>query len=291
MGNGTSAAADLVTSLAWSLDRHDSHLNKQSRILCYGDSLTAGFYAGGQRFSPYGKAMRAALSRLGFQCDVSICGLSGHRADQMVEQLHWPQSSLDICGKTGRGLAHILDNEEPFDLVVLMAGTNDFTPSASLSSIRESVCQLHEACHTRGVPSVMLAAPCNTHHIQVSFSRLLQGWAKRHTEVLAFLDPEEIIPRKHSAYWEPDDVHFSPSGSQVLGARVAVTVAKILEDFGFEANPSTIAQVAPVHVETKLDAPAHLLQAQHKLQRLRTAPLLTMPPAQRSYVHRSRGGA
>lgn len=209
-------------------DQFDSNSSRTHRILCYGDSLTAGFYNNGTRFSPYGKALEGALSSFGIDCEVCINGLSGHRADQMVEELD-SDTCRDVCGKFGKGLAHILDNDGPYDLVILMAGTNDFTPDTDLRSIQASVCKLHNACHSRGVPTVMLAAPCNAPNLQVGLSRALSNWAHRQADVLCFLDPEQELPRSNRTFWETDQVHFTPAGSRALGLSLAPKVIKILE--------------------------------------------------------------
>lgn len=217
--------------------------------LCYGDSLTAGFYANGKHFSPYGNALREALDTLGFQCEVSICGLSGHRADEMVAELSSPMCR-DMCGKIGKGLAHILDNDGPYDLVILMAGTNDFVPNVNLQSIKSSVCKLHDACHIRGVPTVMLTAPINTQHMRVGLCGLLKDWASKQSRVLAFVDPEDVMPRSKRACWEPDQVHFAPAGSRALGLHLASTITPILRRLGQKPGRKLGTSTAPSHPVT-----------------------------------------
>jgi len=208
-----------------------------SRILCYGDSLTAGYYNNGRSFSPYGTALEDALTSLGLECEVSINGLSGHCADQMVKELDSPVCQ-DICGRLGKGLAHILDNERHYDLVILMAGTNDFGGNSNLKSIQNDVCELHDACHARGVPTVMLAAPCNAENMRTGLSQILRRWAQKQDQVMSFIDPEEVIPRRTRSYWEPDQVHFTPSGSHALGLYLAPIVADILLEHTACEEPS-----------------------------------------------------
>lgn len=238
--------------------------SKSIRILCYGDSLTAGFFANGTRFSPYGEALQTTLRSRGFRCEVSICGLSGHRADQMVAELD-SKVCKDMCGKSGKGLACILDQDGPYDLVILMAGTNDFVPNARLQSIQNVVCKLHDACHSRGVPTVMLAAPCNCQHMQTTFSNMLGSWASRQSEVLAFVDPEDLIPRSEKKLWEADDVHFSALGSRALGQRLAPAIAHVLESLGQQpvAHPriqqNTQSRSRPTKEEKSSHGPGHSL--------------------------------
>jgi len=57
------------------------------RILCYGDSLTAGFHANGQKFEPYARELSKALAAAGVENEVHTCGLSGHTTQDMVAQL------------------------------------------------------------------------------------------------------------------------------------------------------------------------------------------------------------
>jgi len=202
------------------------------RILCYGDSLTAGWHANGKRFSPYGKILQDSLRSLGVQCDVSVCGLSGRRADQMVVELDSPACQPDMVGKRGKGLAHMLDTEGPYDLVILMAGTNDFDDwPCSLKPVSDAVCKLHSACHMRGVPTVMLAAPCNVAKVRKGLGHSLHSWASRNTsKVLTFIDPEDVMPRSNFACWEPDQLHFTPEGSRTLGAHLASVLVSIVPE-------------------------------------------------------------
>jgi len=247
------------------------------RILCYGDSLTAGFHDNGKRFSPYGDSLREGLAPLGFQCDVSICGLSGYRTDEMLAQLNSARCQ-DKFGGSGKGLAHILDNEGHFDLVILMAGTNDFTPNTNFKAIQSRVAKLHEICHSRGIPTVMLAAPCNTTNMQLQLGQMLASWARAQNQVMAFINPEELIPRKNTAYWEPDQVHFTPLGSRTLGMQLASRIAKVLKTLGKEPSE---AQLKPRN--------GQVLQKQKASPR--TSEVAVIHVGSRGHRYLSRGGA
>merc|ERR1712054_106086 len=117
-----------------------------------------------------------------------------------------------------------------------MAGTNDFdgcvgaNVGPKLKAISDSVCRLHNACHMRGVPTLMLAAPCNVAKLRKALGSLLKDWASSSpTKVLGFLDPEDVMPRSNVACWEPDQLHFTPAGSRTLGAHLAPIVAQIAQ--------------------------------------------------------------
>merc|ERR1719253_877807 len=130
----------------------------QSRILAFGDSLTAGFFANGQRFAPYAAALVESLLPSA-AADVWVCGLSGLKASELGSKLD-AQEIRDVAGRQGKGLRRILAEQGPFDLAIIMAGTNDVgDASMSPESIVTSVRSLHAACHSVGVRTVALSVP------------------------------------------------------------------------------------------------------------------------------------
>jgi lysophospholipase L1-like esterase len=272
------------SSADWSYVKVKSR--KHSRILCYGDSLTAGFYAGGTRFSPYATALKEALANLGFACTLTVCGLSGRLAAEMVDEAHVPKTRPDICGEVGKGIARTLDDaDDPFDLAILMAGTNDLGSFIDVSTTQQAVCKLHDICHSRGVPTVVLAAPCTFKESQKKFRRSLGEWSNQAEHVLAFADPEKMIPRSVPAYWEKDHIHFSPAGSRALGFALAPVIAEVLQDLGHRKlteqhvslpaeSPVAAPAAAPVAVPY---VPHHGLQTPRQNQSLNGARQLQRP--------------
>jgi lysophospholipase L1-like esterase len=221
---------DTNTDLA-SRDADSRKDSRQYRILCYGDSLTAGFCSKGKHFEPYGPFLARALQAAGIECEVIVCGLSGLTAQDMLR--HLKSSSVeDITGQIGRGLAHFLEDEEHQDLVVLMAGTNDLAvDKPEARSVFERVRQLHEACHARGVPTVALtpAAPLPARHraARLELGRLLAEWRRSTPGVVALADCEELVPRtsqRGRELWDPDDIHMNPEGSRTFGHRLLQVV-------------------------------------------------------------------
>mmetsp|Transcript_11522 Transcript_11522/g.26733 ORF Transcript_11522/g.26733 Transcript_11522/m.26733 type:complete len:362 (+) Transcript_11522:132-1217(+) len=205
--------------------------NKPQRILCYGDSLTAGFYNGGRCFEPYGQTLSQELGCIqGDACDVRVCGLSGKTAMELVHGLESP-GMTDITGNVGKGLSRLLAEEGPYDLVIIMLGTNDLGQGHSPETILNSISQMHAACHRHGIPTVAMAPPTIDHGATRSgrnqLASLLAGWTKATQGVVAFVDCEEFCPRHDRALWEPDQLHLSPHGSQALGRRMARWVQKM----------------------------------------------------------------
>lgn len=222
------------------------------RILAYGDSLTAGYHAKGRRFSPYGAALAEALrAEAGgeAEAEVWVCGLSGLKAVRMVERL--PARKLrDGIGRVGKGLQALIAEDGPFDLALIMAGTNDLPARGSTAvAVANSVQALHLACHEQGLRTVALSVPpnegCPSDRVTGSGSRryearwtstnvLLQEWAAQGAQedgagVALFVDTEGLVPYvEGSDLWEQDGLHLSPLGSRKLGEGLAPLLAPLL---------------------------------------------------------------
>lgn len=196
-----------------------------NRILCYGDGLTAGYSHSNMCFTPYASALSGALG-----CEVSHCGLSGFTSRQMLVEIDAAKTSLDICGRSGSGLAWLLDHSERHDLVLLMLGTDDLELGMTEGSIVKCVRELHAVCHARGVPSIVLLPP-SLHPTRGALAYYLRKWAGAEPLVLTVVDPEEVVPREVRHYWDSDAVHLSPEGYIALGNRIVSDVKAALATF------------------------------------------------------------
>lgn len=237
-------------------------------ILCYGDNLTLGFCANGRQSKPYAAALSDALACAGLKCKVSVGGLSGHTARQMVASVNAP-TVTDARGRfIGRGLRSILEKDGPFDLCIIMAGTNDLTllsqseniislgeckptqqldtvltfGTSSSGAVREpfgtpfrvlrDLRSLHECCHKHGVPTVALAPLSHQRQARQDFAKLLAEWVQTAQQVLAYADANELVSRSVHDFWEPDNVHLSPAGSAVFGQRIMAHLLPVISYLG-----------------------------------------------------------
>lgn len=221
----------MVTPFHWGTEDEGSRMRKamaampvhfslceepRRKILCYGDSLTAGFFAGGLKFDPYGRSMSEVLASAGIDAQVSVCGHSGCTTREMLEAA---ESDLaDVVGCTGNGLCKILA-EQDFDLVIIMSGTNDMGKGTHSDAIVEDLSQLHAICHRQGVPTLALAPPSAP---RFDFSQAL-------------------LPGQHHAV--PSGLH-RPSGAcvcgrwPILGERRPTLRAKGLAGAGAKLGPT-----------------------------------------------------
>eukprot|EP00971_Amphidinium_carterae_P234551 4654276-Amphidinium_carterae.2 len=190
--------------------------SETKRILCYGDSNTAGFFAGGSGFSPYAKSLQEALMMQGYDCEVSHCGLSGLTAEELLAKQGAP-AIRDVCGSVGKGLACML-SEAPQDLVLIMLGTNDIGKGTHPEHIAQYLSHMHSICHSFDTPTLSLAPPTVLHgpprNARDYLATRLDQNAGEVAEIFGHQDAEDLVPRSFSSFWEPDGLHFAPAGSR-----------------------------------------------------------------------------
>lgn len=208
-------------------------------MLCYGDSLTVGFCKNGAHFQPYGEMLKEVMAAAGTECEVTYMGLCGCTSGQMVGWLDSPVC-MDLGGRQGKGLARMLDDEGRPDLVIIMAGTNDLgsgvPPDALLANLR----RLHGACHARGVPTVALAPPYppqwpGPRAARGAATKRLSAWSLANSDVLACVDPEDLVPRSTGLWEQHDGLHLTAAGSGALGKQLAPMVLSLLAQLRQEA--------------------------------------------------------
>ena len=118
-------AQNLLPTMAESSATTDT-LPKSLRILCFGDSLTAGYTSRGWEFYPYADHLRVGLQHMLSASDihVDVAGLSG---DQ-VRGSYLPRIKR-ACANAG----------SPYDWVIVMGGTNDLAWGQSSDAIYEGL--------------------------------------------------------------------------------------------------------------------------------------------------------
>mmetsp|Transcript_52275 Transcript_52275/g.122386 ORF Transcript_52275/g.122386 Transcript_52275/m.122386 type:complete len:432 (-) Transcript_52275:96-1391(-) len=209
------------------------------RILCYGDSLTAGYSCWDEAtgkpveevgrlpaFTPYGAQLFKGLKSLGLPCSVVSCGLHGFTARQMLKDASLPM-----------GLDAKLRQERP-DLVLLMVGSNDIWLGGTRELFQQT-CALHRKCHEHRALSVAFGPPypdCGTwrQDAKEEVKEQLEEWVRTTPKVLAYLDPEDHVSRSTEQHlWEPGYVplHLTPTGYKALGERLVPVVAPIVRRF------------------------------------------------------------
>jgi lysophospholipase L1-like esterase len=209
-----------------------------ARLLVYGDSLTAGF----PENVPYARELSQSLAAVGVYVDIFGCGLSGLTAVQLASDID-STCLRDITGRTGFGLRKIINDQGPFDLVLIMAGTNDVGFGTPAEDIIASLKQLHETCHAARTPTVALSIPdCRTTTPGVPGNRsrvnkALADWVNSRSSSdvgvvrTFFVDTNvQLLPytsmSQSQGLWHPDGIHFTAAGSRKFGKQLSSVILK-----------------------------------------------------------------
>lgn len=118
----------IETTMAESSAMNDT-LPKSLRILCFGDSLTAGYTSYGWEFYPYADHLRAGLQQMLSTSDIDV-DVDGFSGDQ-VRGSYLPRIKRK-CANT----------RNPYDWIIVMGGTNDLGWGQSPETIYEGLRKL-----------------------------------------------------------------------------------------------------------------------------------------------------
>ncbi|GKY93680.1 hypothetical protein MPSEU_000335300 [Mayamaea pseudoterrestris] len=220
-------ASSSSPSQAHALESQTTSKHVQHRILCYGDSLTAGT-TNSYTLYPYAPFLERALKAAGREnVQVRHVGLPGWTAQQMVATASEKQGIE----------SQILRVKDPsLSLVVILAGTNDLGHGFGEDEIAKNVLQLHKIARRNQVPATLaIAIPPSGYTSQNEAARLvvqgvneaLQEYSAREPNMSFTPFPFEF--ERGGENWSPDTLHLSPTGYEKLGQSLASVVGKILD--------------------------------------------------------------
>lgn len=207
------------------IERREETANRL-RLLLYGCSLT----------TQYGAALAAHLEDF-VPVDVWMCGLCGRTAAQLTRMAEHPFIE-DEASRVGKGLQAILAEQDPFDIVLILAGTNDLGMGYESGHVVESIKQLHHTCHQRGTRTAALSLPPNVACERSpaykkkwdSVNTALFDWSRHLSDKVAlFVDTNDVVPLDaEGIYYNIDRLHFSAQGVERLGIELAHLLAPLL---------------------------------------------------------------
>ena len=191
-------------------------------ILCYGDSLTAGYCEGGFAFAPYAPALERAL---GGSVRVDHVGHSGMTATEMLRYADAPDA----------GLRAILDAANGrYAAVVLLAGTNDLAEvqhrPVGAARVGVAVWALHDLA--KPLPTVCVSIPGSMAQERIPACRELARGAnedlRRRCDGAGVTFAEcPVAFDASSGDWEADGLHMTRQGYASFGAGLAGAVASV----------------------------------------------------------------
>lgn len=231
--SGTTAAITTMSSTTAGQEPKSPPLKSRvHRILCYGDSLTAGTSPPNAEYFPYAPYLEQALKDRGLEnVVVRHRGMPGWTTQQMLKDLDGERTGLRsaIIGAIKQ------DPINALSLVILLAGTNDMAHHSTADQIAANVRSLHEVSYENGVPRTLaIGIPPSGYQSQVPSAAALAVEINGKLEqfVSQEVKASYIAPpfpfKRGGAHWAPDTLHFSPRGYQVLADSLAPVVDQIL---------------------------------------------------------------
>ena len=193
-------------------------------ILALGDSLTAGYYHGGQAFHPYTKYLNHLFELAEIPVKIDNQGWSGERVlSHMVNRLRT-----------------ILAKDASYDWVFILAGTNDIGHRVPAEKIfKEGLQPMYEMCLNQPGAKIKLAVMTvienwmNKPEAESDSNRqllnaMIRDYAahSNNQDRLCLVDLDKDIPyhsinnnKKRKKIWD-DGVHLTPAGYDLMGALV-----------------------------------------------------------------------
>ena len=185
----------------------------EKRILCIGDSITEGYYMGGEAFHPYSKKLTELLNAENNTNTYNVYneGVSGECVYQEM---------------TGR-MPLILQKYKPLDLVIILGGTNDLNQmNCSERNLFEHIKQLHDMAHEAGAKTVAITVPDSNvasmpirktrEAIWKALNEKIRAYAEKRDDVIlcdlaAELPYRALNEDERLEYWD-DNLHYTPRG-------------------------------------------------------------------------------
>jgi len=220
------------------------------RVLAFGDSLTAGYWAMGREFTPYaerlqallgGGAAAAAAAAAEAAWEVSHVGLCGWTARSMAGARELEErSSVDVCDRQWHGglrtqLRVAREEGRPFGVLVVLAGTNDLGEVVdglcTADEVVAALATLHAVGREAGCRVVALSVP--EHGQEPQFPELARARAAINAGLRALpgallVDTAAALPQTNRALWD-DALHLSREGYELLGKTVHEKAAAVFQ--------------------------------------------------------------
>ncbi|MCJ1409628.1 hypothetical protein MMC19_003709 [Ptychographa xylographoides] len=192
------------------------------KVLCFGDSLTAGYSTWGSRFHPYAAHLKSTLQGTFPSTSIEI----------VVEGLSGAQVRAQYTGRLNRACRDA--GEEPYDWVVVLGGTNDLGRGGKPEEIFEGL-----------VWSIALETGANVLALTVTEAAVRDGSLMRRRDALNALIAEHEADRFYcmdlcyavpyfameeetrDTIWS-DGLHLTAEGYNMMGDAIGAYMAELL---------------------------------------------------------------
>ncbi|KAI0969943.1 GDSL-like Lipase/Acylhydrolase [Xylaria arbuscula] len=191
------------------------------RILCFGDSLTAGYPVGNPYAGRLAEVIEAAFPGREVECEVE--GMPG---DLVTSGMYIPrmQASWDQA-------------EHPFDWTIVLGGTNDLGWSRPADRIIEALKRTWDIPLSKGSKVLALTVP-ETKGVfrditegREQVNDAIRSYEKEdffHFDLFKELPYHSMAPEDRARYWNPDGVHLQAAGYDLMGEKIGDALVRIL---------------------------------------------------------------
>lgn len=222
------------------------------RILCFGDSLTAGYTQDGLQYHPYLHVLRRQLRDAfpGLEVDIEEDGMDGGltqhfsgRLRTLYRERGTPQDTI-------------------FDWVIVLGGTNDLAINARPEAIFENLERTWAFAKMRKTKVLALTVPDlailtrpggpvnRVNERRNELNNMILGYTSQNFYAFDFqktFSYANMPADDRKRFWD-DAVHFSPAGYDRMGELVADSLINILkaeEHAAAGPEPTTLSTVRP----------------------------------------------
>ncbi|KAI1259811.1 GDSL-like Lipase/Acylhydrolase [Xylariaceae sp. FL1019] len=192
------------------------------RILCFGNSLTAGYPAG----NPYAVKLAEKIEKEcpGRKVEFDVEGLPGDlvTTGQFIERM---ASAWTIA-------------EKPYDWTIVLGGTNDLGWGRTSEAIIEGLKRTWGIPLSRGGKVLSLTVPETKGKFQSITQKrnevndAIRSYERTrffHFDLFKAVPYHGMEPEDRARYWEPDGVHLSEAGYDYMGEKVGEALVRILK--------------------------------------------------------------
>jgi len=194
-------------------------------ILCFGDSLTKGFYNNGDSYRPYSIKLKELLEDNDKNTDYQI-------------DTEAVNGECTFSGMKKR-LPVLLNETFPLDLVIILGGTNDLLLHDCNKDLDlyQELKDLHEMCHKRGIKTAMVTIPemvvskdgtgkMNKKDFNEAWGTVNQklrvyAYSNKHPKMVILVDLADEFSRQNlkddpAEFWD-DNIHPNAKGYDKIG--------------------------------------------------------------------------
>ncbi|KAL8724206.1 MAG: hypothetical protein Q9166_008084 [cf. Caloplaca sp. 2 TL-2023] len=206
---------------------------KSLRILCFGDSLTAGYSGYGYFHYPYAAQIREQLKKALPATDITIdvSGLSGDRviAGQYLQR---------IKGMTTKA------KDSPYDWIIVLGGTNDLGWGEKSDSVYEALKEVWTVALDTGANVLALSVleAAYTSGGAVQRRNALNSLIRQHSEdrwyymdLCAAVPYFSMTETMRERIWD-DGLHLTMDGYEMMGEAIATKLIELLHTVGKPVN-------------------------------------------------------